>query len=91
MKVMTYNIHHGEGTDGVIDLPRIAGVIRAVNPQIVLLQDVDRGTRRAGEVDQAEELAKLLGWHHVFGEAMPLEGGSYGEAVPQRSRTTLRP
>jgi len=31
LRVMTYNIHHGEGLDGKIDLLRIAEVIKAEN------------------------------------------------------------
>ncbi len=27
LRVLTYNIHHGEGTDGKFDLPRLARII----------------------------------------------------------------
>jgi endonuclease/exonuclease/phosphatase family metal-dependent hydrolase len=40
--VMSFNIHHGQGTDGVLDLERIARVIRASGADIVGLQEVDR-------------------------------------------------
>lgn len=82
--VMSYNIHHGEGTDGVIDLERIAAVIRAAEPDLVALQEVDLGTSRSGGVDQAARLGELTGMQVVFGEAMPYDGGSYGEAVLSR-------
>src|SRR5690606_2840765 len=65
--VLTYNIHHGEGMDGKLDLERIANVIRSVNPDLVALQEVDRKTQRSAGVDQAEELARLTGMRHVFG------------------------
>jgi endonuclease/exonuclease/phosphatase family metal-dependent hydrolase len=78
---MTYNIHHGRGADGAIDLERIAAVVRAAGPDLVALQEVDVGTGRAGGVDQAAELGRLTGMQVVFGEAMPYDGGSYGEAV----------
>ena len=43
IRVMTYNIHHGEGVDGNVDIDRIAKVIRDANADIVALQEVDRG------------------------------------------------
>src|SRR5215207_9900780 len=46
LTVVTYNIHHGEGTDKKLDLPRIAEVIRRCEPDFVALQEVDNGTRR---------------------------------------------
>ena len=52
MTALTYNIHHGEGVDGRLDLERIADVIRSSGADVVFLQEVDRGTQRAGGVDQ---------------------------------------
>ena len=34
---MSYNIHHGEGTDGVFDLVRIADLILEHAPDVVAL------------------------------------------------------
>jgi len=82
---MSYNIHHGEGVDGVFDLQRIAEVIKAENPVLVALQEVDSGTTRAGGVAQDAQLAALTGMYTVvFGEAIPYAGGSYGDAVLSR-------
>ncbi|MDH3584393.1 MAG: endonuclease/exonuclease/phosphatase family protein [Phycisphaerae bacterium] len=84
LRVLTYNIHHGQGTDGRFDLPRLAAVIRALQPDLVALQEVDRKTRRAGGVDQAAELGRLTGMHARFGKAMDYSGGGYGEAILSR-------
>jgi endonuclease/exonuclease/phosphatase family metal-dependent hydrolase len=84
LRVLTYNIHHGEGMDGKFDYDRLAAVIARARPDLVALQEVDRGTRRAGGVDQAAVLAQKIGMRHAFGEAMPYSGGSYGEAVLSR-------
>lgn len=84
LRVLTYNIHHGEGTDGKLDLARIAGVIKAAKPDLVALQEVDRNTTRTGKVDQAAELAKLTGLNAEFGKAIDLQGGGYGLAVLSR-------
>jgi endonuclease/exonuclease/phosphatase family metal-dependent hydrolase len=84
LRVLTYNIHHGEGTDGKLDLPRVAAVIKAARPDLVALQEVDRNTTRTGKVDQTAELAKLTGLHAEFGKAIDLQGGGYGLAVLSR-------
>ena len=84
LKVLTYNIHHGEGTDGVFDLDRLAQVIQSAEADVVVLQEVDVGTARAGGVDQAAELGRLTNMQVVFAEAMPYDGGSYGEALLSR-------
>jgi endonuclease/exonuclease/phosphatase family metal-dependent hydrolase len=81
IRVVTYNIHHGEGTDRKTDLKRIANLLLAVEPHVVALQEVDQGTRRAGGVDQPAELAKLTGMQVVFGRNIDFDGGGYGTAV----------
>lgn len=83
-RVMSYNIRHGEGTDAVIDLPRIATVIRNAGADIVGLQEVDRATTRSGGVDQAAELARLTGMNFFFGKNIDYQGGAYGNAVLSR-------
>lgn len=88
LRVMTYNIHHGEGTDGRFDLERLAKIIRAADPDLVALQEVDRRTRRAGGVDQAAELARLTGLELAFGRSIDLEGGEYGNAILARVAPT---
>ena len=45
-RVMTYNIHHGEGVDGKLDLKRIASLIQQEKADLVALQEVDRGATR---------------------------------------------
>jgi len=84
LRVLTYNIHHGEGTDEVFDYDRLAKVINDLSPDIVALQEVDRGTDRASGLDQAALLGKLCKMHHTFGQAMPYQNGQYGEAVLSR-------
>jgi endonuclease/exonuclease/phosphatase family metal-dependent hydrolase len=84
IRVLTYNIHHGEGVDGKFDLPRIADVIKSASPDLVALQEVDQGTARASGVDQPAELARLTGMQVVFGRNIDFEGGGYGTAVLSR-------
>ena len=84
VRVLTYNIHHGEGTDAVLDLERIARVITNTQPDLVALQEVDNRTERTGRVNQAAELGRLTGMHAVFGKAMDYQGGGYGLAILSR-------
>jgi len=80
-RVMSYNIHHGQGLDGKLNLNRIAAVISEAKPDFVALQEVDFKTRRSGGVDQAARLGELCKMHAVFGRAIDYQGGQYGNAV----------
>jgi endonuclease/exonuclease/phosphatase family metal-dependent hydrolase len=84
IRVVTYNIHHGEGMDKKFGLERIAKVVMAEKPDIIALQEVDQGTKRASGVDQPAEFARLTGMRVVFGRNIPFDGGGYGTAVLTR-------
>ncbi len=85
LRVLSYNIHHCRGTDGRVDLPRIAAVIRGSEADIVCLQEVDDRTARTGGVDQTAELARLTGLHGEFGHQIDYQGGRYGQAILSRT------
>jgi endonuclease/exonuclease/phosphatase family metal-dependent hydrolase len=84
IRVVTYNILGGRNTDGARDLKRVADVIRALNADLVAMQEVDVGTRRIKGLDVPKELGALTGMQSFFAEAMPFEGGKYGEGVLTR-------
>ena len=84
IRLLAYNIHHGEGMDEVTDLERIAQFIRSLDPDLVTLQEVDSLAERTGGVDQAAVLGELTGMHAAFGRFMPYQGGAYGMAVLSR-------
>jgi len=84
IRVMTYNIHHGKGMDGRIDLKRIAQIIRDADADLVALQEVDRGVKRTGRVDQPAVLAELTGMQAIFEKNIVYQGGEYGNAVLSR-------
>lgn len=84
LRVLTYNLHHGEGTDGVVDLERIARVVTGAQPDLVALQEVDRRAQRTGSVDQAAEYIRLIGLNGWYGAAMPFQGGEYGQVLMSR-------
>lgn len=85
-RVLTWNIHHGEGVDGKLDLARQAAFIKNVDPDAVFLQEVDRKTKRTGGVDQAAEMGRLTGLEVTFGKAMDYDGGEYGNAILTRAK-----
>lgn len=84
LRVLAYNIHHGEGMDEVIDLQRIADLINEVDPDLVALQEVDSIVTRTNGVDQAAELGRLTNMQPFFGRFMAYQGGAYGMAVLSR-------
>lgn len=84
LRLVAYNIKHGRGMDGKVDLARIADVIKPLHPDLVALQEVDEKCTRSGGIDQAAELGKLLGMEHRFGHFMEFQGGRYGLAVLSR-------
>ena len=84
LRVLSYNVRHGEGLDRRLDLERVAAVIREARPDIVALQEIDRNTDRTDRVDQAARLGELTGLEHVFGAFMEYQGGEYGMALLSR-------
>lgn len=65
-------------------LAALAEQITQIAPDVIALQEVDRGQARSGRLDQAGELARLLGWrHHRFAAA-------YAGAVTGLRRRPLR-
>lgn len=75
LRVVSYNIRHGAGMDGRVDLARTAAVLRALSPDLVALQEVDERVKRSGGVDQAQQLGEALGMQARFTSFMDYQGG----------------
>jgi endonuclease/exonuclease/phosphatase family metal-dependent hydrolase len=86
LRILTYNIHHGRGTDDNLDLARIADIINSAKPDLVALNEVDKGVERSGRLDEPAELARLTGLESVFERNIDHEGGQYGNAVLSRHK-----
>lgn len=91
LNVMTFNMHHGRGTDRKVDLKRIANVIRESKADLIGLNEVDRYfSKRSSYVDQISWLAKELNMDHAYGQAISLhpkgslEFREYGNAILSR-------
>jgi endonuclease/exonuclease/phosphatase family metal-dependent hydrolase len=82
--VVSYNIHAGKDAEQHPNLERVAAVLDSLDADIVLLQEVDRGTERSGKVDQVAELERLTGMHGAFAKSLDFQGGDYGIAALSR-------
>lgn len=94
LRAASFNIHHGVGLDGLLDLERVARVVEDEQPDVIGLQEVDRHFgERSDFVGQARWLADRLGMRVVFGANLdldPLTPGAerrqYGTAILSRYR-----
>lgn len=85
MRILTYNIRHGTDFLGRARLAQQGAVIKASGADVVFLQEVDRGTRRCGQVDLAAQLAALCGLPHLaFGANHRRDDGEFGNAILSR-------
>jgi endonuclease/exonuclease/phosphatase family metal-dependent hydrolase len=82
LRVMTYNIHQGINADLVVDLERIAAVITAESPDVVVLNEVNRARATNGFVDTLLLISRRLGMRYVFGANY--QDGLYGNALLSR-------
>lgn len=81
LKIATFNIHHAEGRDKVVDLTRTADFIRWLGADLIALQELDVGARRSRTEDQPAKLAELLEMHVYFARTVKFDKGAYGIAL----------
>ena len=85
LRILTYNIRHGTDVFGRDRLAAQAAVIRDTGADVVFLQEVDHGTHRTRQADQAAELAALSSLpHSVFRSNCRQAGGEFGNAILSR-------
>jgi endonuclease/exonuclease/phosphatase family metal-dependent hydrolase len=82
VRIATYNIHRSRGLDGRTRPDRIADVIRAIDADVVALQEVVGSGPRGG--GHAEEIGAALGMGWVMAPARQLRGHHFGNAVLSR-------
>jgi endonuclease/exonuclease/phosphatase family metal-dependent hydrolase len=89
-RLATFNIRHGVGADGVLDLERVAAVIEQASADVVCLQEVDRNWgARSGFQDQPAWLAGRLGVHAQYGSNVDLDPPAPGTPRRQYGMATL--
>ncbi len=81
VRVMSYNLHQGFNTDGVLDIARQADLIREQSPNIVALQEVSRGWLLDGSFDMLVWLSRELDMPYVWG---PAADSVWGSAILSR-------
>ena len=93
LKLMSYNIHIANPPskgEGFVDMDAIAAIIVKEDPDVVLLQEVDRFTDRSGKtLDQALVLGEKTNMNHYFAKALNRSNGEYGVAVLTKKKHKL--
>lgn len=84
IKMLNYNIRHGQSMDGKINLARIVEVLASMDADLISLQEVDVQRPRSFGIDQAAEIARQLDMDFVFGAAINYKIGAYGNAILSR-------
>lgn len=82
--VATYNIHHGKSVADKLNLEDQIELLRALNADIIGLQEVEKMSPRSGFKNQAQEIAEALGMHHSFAPALSIGPWEYGNVLLSR-------
>lgn len=88
LKVMTYNIHSGIGTDGAADWKRCAGLIRAEQPDLLGMEEVAVNHAKSPGLDFPALIGNYLEMDAFFGQTVLINGGNgkYGIAAFSREK-----
>lgn len=84
-RLMTYNVHQGFDDGNIPSVQRLADVIAAEDPDVVVLEEVVRGWMIDDQHDVLTVLSERLGMPYVFG---PQIGDVYGDAIMSRLPVT---
>src|SRR3954451_19165466 len=82
VRLVAFNVHHGVGPDERFDLPRLATVLKALDADVLCLQEVDRHFGgRSEDVDEPLLLSRALDMQLAWGPAI---GEARGDGGPDR-------
>lgn len=85
VRIMSYNVKNGGGMDGVKDIKRCGELVRAAQPDVVAVQEVDSVTRR-NKFYVLGRMAEVAGYHAYFGPTIPYGGGKYGIGILSKEK-----
>lgn len=97
LSVVTFNIHSARAQNGSVHLGEIARALAVWHPDVVLLQEVDRGRLWTGRIDMPSLLGARLRMNPTFGDNVRRSAtNQYGTAILSRypilnSRNVLLP
>ncbi len=79
IRIVTWNIHKGIGTDRRYALDRTIRVLQDLDADVVCLQEVDHGVSRSQFENQKKRLRRELGYEHAaLGLNVKVQKGAYG-------------
>ena len=85
LRIVTWNIHKGIGTDRAYRLDRIMEVLARLEADVVCLQEVDQGVRRSDFECQRTRLLEALPYEHAaLGLNVKVQDGMYGNLTLSR-------
>jgi endonuclease/exonuclease/phosphatase family metal-dependent hydrolase len=85
LRLATWNIHKGIGTDRLYRLDRTIEVLKSIDADVVCLQEVDEGCTRSASESQVRRLGDALKYPHAaLGLNVRVGCGGYGSAILSR-------
>lgn len=84
IKVLSYNIHSGVGTDGEFSYQRIGKFLASLGADIVCLQEMDLRDPSLDKADVIDELKANYFEHFIPAPAVKTSAGYYGNAILSR-------
>lgn len=81
LRIVTYNIHRSRGMDRLIRPLRVAEVLRAIDADVIALQEVVGAGPRGSHI---EEIGAALGMGWVMAQTRELRGHQFGNVVLSR-------
>jgi len=84
IRVVTWNIRGGVGSDGRFDLARVVRIVERAKPDVVALQEVDSRRGTAEHAHPFLMLREALGSHSVEAKSIISSDGEYGQILISR-------
>ncbi len=82
LKTITFNMCHGEGLDGNVDVERQAKFLKKYKPDIIFLQEIDMYTQRVYSENQIYEFSKAIELpYRSMGINIKYKNGYYGDGI----------